>query len=53
MAHHDAMVERRLGVSLCSTSGAMAVPMLDLMVDRRVLIPRPETEVVAGLVLTR
>ena len=32
-------------------SGAGAFRTLDLLVDRRVLIPRPETEVVAGLAL--
>ena len=52
MVHHDAMVERRLGGEpLQYVLGRWPFRMLDLMVDRRVLIPRPETEVVAGLVL--
>jgi len=52
MAHHDAMVERRVGGEpLQYVLGRWPFRTLDLMVDRRVLIPRPETEVVAGLVL--
>ncbi len=52
MARHDAMVERRLaGEPLQYVLGRWAFRTLDLMVDRRVLIPRPETEVVAGLAL--
>lgn len=52
MAHHDAMVERRLGGEPVQyVLGRWPFRTLDLMVDRRVLIPRPETEVVAGLVL--
>ncbi len=52
MAHHDAMVERRLaGEPLQYVLGCWSFRTLDLMVDRRVLIPRPETEVVAGLAL--
>jgi len=52
MAHHDAMVARRLaGEPLQYVLGRWAFRTLDLMVDRRVLIPRPETEVVAGLAL--
>ena len=52
MAHHDAMVERRLGGEPVQyVLGRWPFRALDLMVDRRVLIPRPETEVVAGLVL--
>ncbi len=52
MAHHDAMVERRLaGEPLQYVLGRWPFRTLDLMVDKRVLIPRPETEVVAGLVL--
>ncbi len=45
----DSMVERRLaGEPLQYVLGRWAFRTLDLMVDRRVLIPRPETEVVAG-----
>ena len=52
MAHHDAMVARRLaGEPLQYVLGRWAFRTLDLMVDKRVLIPRPETEVVAGLAL--
>jgi len=52
MAYHEAMVERRLGGEpLQYVLGRWPFRTLDLMVDRRVLIPRPETEVVAGLVL--
>ena len=52
VAHLDAMVERRLGGEpLQYVLGRWAFRTLDLMVDRRVLIPRPETEVVAGLAL--
>ncbi len=52
MAHHDAMVERRCaGEPLQYVLGHWPFRGLDLMVDRRVLIPRPETEVVAGLAL--
>ena len=47
MARLDAMVARRLAASRCSTSsGRWAFRTLDLLVDRRVLIPRPETELV-------
>ena len=49
----DAMMERRLGGEpLQYVIGSWGFRRLDLMVDRRVLIPRPETEVVAGLALT-
>ncbi|MFW2382569.1 MAG: peptide chain release factor N(5)-glutamine methyltransferase [Acidimicrobiales bacterium] len=49
VAHLDAMVERRLsGEPLQYVVGRWSFRMLDLMVDRRVLIPRPETEEVAG-----
>ena len=49
VAHLDAMVERRVaGEPLQYVLGAWSFRTLDLMVDRRVLIPRPETEVVAG-----
>ena len=52
MAQHDAMVARRLsGEPLQYVLGRWAFRSLDLMVDGRVLIPRPETEVVAGLAL--
>ena len=45
----DAMVERRLsGEPLQYVVGRWGFRTLDLMVDARVLIPRPETEVVAG-----
>ena len=43
------MVERRgAGEPLQYVVGSWSFRSLDLMVDRRVLIPRPETEVVAG-----
>ena len=52
MTYHDAMVGRRLaGEPLQYVLGRWAFRGLDLMVDSRVLIPRPETEVVAGLAL--
>jgi release factor glutamine methyltransferase len=52
MAHHDSMVARRLaGEPLQYVLGRWGFRTLDLMVDRRVLIPRPETEVVAGIAL--
>lgn len=48
----DAMLGRRLaGEPLQYVVGRWGFRTLDLMVDRRVLIPRPETEVVAGLAL--
>ncbi|MEM7288523.1 MAG: peptide chain release factor N(5)-glutamine methyltransferase [Actinomycetota bacterium] len=48
----DDMMERRLaGEPLQYVVGSWGFRTLDLMVDRRVLIPRPETEVVAGLAL--
>jgi release factor glutamine methyltransferase len=48
----DRMLERRLaGEPLQYVLGRWPFRTLDLMVDRRVLIPRPETEVVAGLAL--
>jgi release factor glutamine methyltransferase len=47
VAHLDAMVERRVaGEPLQYVLGAWSFRTLDLYVDRRVLIPRPETEVV-------
>ena len=52
MVRHDAMLARRLaGEPLQYVLGRWAFRTLDLMVDKRVLIPRPETEVVAGLAL--
>lgn len=48
----DQMVARRVtGEPLQYVLGRWAFRTLDLLVDRRVLIPRPETEVVAGLAL--
>ncbi len=48
----DRMVDRRLeGEPLQYVLGRWSFRMLDLMVDQRVLIPRPETEVVAGKAL--
>ena len=48
----DQMVARRVaGEPLQYVLGRWAFRTLDLMVDRRVLIPRPETEVVAGLAI--
>jgi release factor glutamine methyltransferase len=48
----DRMVARRLaGEPLQYVLGRWAFRTLDLMVDHRVLIPRPETEVVAGVAL--
>lgn len=52
VAAFDRMVERRLaGEPLQYVVGAWGFRTLDLMVDRRVLIPRPETEIVAGVAL--
>jgi len=48
----DQMVSRRTaGEPLQYVLGRWGFRTLDLLVDRRVLIPRPETEVVAGLAL--
>jgi release factor glutamine methyltransferase len=48
----DAMVERHLaGEPLAYVLGHWSFRRLDLAVDRRVLIPRPETEIVAGVAL--
>lgn len=48
----DAMVERRVaGEPLQYVLGRWGFRTLDLMVDRRALIPRPETEAVAGVAL--
>ena len=52
VARFDAMVARRLtGEPLQYVLGRWGFRTLDLMVDSRVLIPRPETEVVAGLAI--
>ncbi len=52
VAAFDEMVARReAGEPLQYVVGRWAFRHLDLMVDRRVLIPRPETEVVAGLAI--
>ncbi len=51
-ARFDAMVERRAaGEPLQYVLGHWAFRSLDLLVDRRVLIPRPETEVVVDVAL--
>lgn len=48
----DAMMARRLaGEPLQYVVGRWGFRTLDLMVDRRVLIPRPETEIVAGVAI--
>jgi len=52
VGHLDSMVARRLaGEPIQYVLGHWAFRSLDLMVDSRVLIPRPETEVVAGLAI--
>ena len=52
MAAFDRMVARRRnGEPLQYVVGSWGFRTLDLMVDRRVLIPRPETEMVAGLAI--
>jgi release factor glutamine methyltransferase len=52
VAHLDAMVARRLaGEPLQYVLGRWQFRHLDLMVDRRVLIPRPETEWVCEVAL--
>ncbi len=52
LARFDAMVARRCtGEPLQYVLGRWAFRRLDLMVDRRVLIPRPETEVVTEFAL--
>jgi release factor glutamine methyltransferase len=49
VVHLDAMVaRRRAGEPLAYVLGSWAFRRVELMVDRRVLIPRPETELVAG-----
>lgn len=50
--HLDSMVaRRRSGEPIQYVLGHWEFRSLDLMVDNRVLIPRPETEVVAGLAI--
>jgi release factor glutamine methyltransferase len=52
VAQLDAMVARyRAGEPLAYVMGQWSFRTIELMVDRRVLIPRPETEVVAGRAL--
>jgi release factor glutamine methyltransferase len=52
IAHLDSMLERhRGGEPLAYVLGRWSFRHLDLAVDRRVLIPRPETEVVAGVAI--
>jgi release factor glutamine methyltransferase len=52
VAHVEGMVERRAtGEPLQYVVGAWGFRTLDLLVDRRVLIPRPETEVTVELAL--
>ncbi len=49
VAHLDSMMARRMdGEPLQYVVGRWSFRMLDLLVDSRVLIPRPETEEVAG-----
>jgi release factor glutamine methyltransferase len=52
VAHLDAMLARlHTGEPLQYVLGHWAFRRLDLLVDRRVLIPRPETELVAGVAI--
>lgn len=52
VAHLDAMLARlRSGEPLQYVLGHWSFRRLDLLVDRRVLIPRPETEQVAGVAI--
>lgn len=54
LAHLDAMLARlATGEPLQYVLGHWSFRRLDLMVDRRVLIPRPETELLAGLAIER
>lgn len=54
VAHLDAMVDRFVGGEpLAYVLGRWSFRHLDLAVDRRVLIPRPETELVAEVALER
>lgn len=49
VAHLDAMVQRyRQGEPLAYVLGHWSFRTIEVLVDQRVLIPRPETEVVAG-----
>ncbi|HVE45259.1 MAG TPA: peptide chain release factor N(5)-glutamine methyltransferase [Acidimicrobiales bacterium] len=51
-AHFEAMLQRReAGEPLQYVLGSWGFRSLDLFVDRRVLIPRPETETVVGFAL--
>jgi release factor glutamine methyltransferase len=52
VAHLDTMLERcAAGEPLAYVLGRWGFRHLDLLVDERVLIPRPETEVVAGVAI--
>lgn len=52
LAHLDAMLDRLgAGEPLQYVVGHWSFRRLDLMVDRRVLIPRPETELLAGMAI--
>jgi release factor glutamine methyltransferase len=52
VAHLDALVARyQGGEPLAYVLGRWSFRHLDLAIDRRVLIPRPETEVVAGVAI--
>jgi release factor glutamine methyltransferase len=52
VAHLDAMLARHAaGEPLAYVLGRWSFRHLDLAIDRRVLIPRPETEVVAGVAI--
>ena len=52
VAHLDAMVARyRTGEPLAYVLGRWSFRHVELAVDRRVLIPRPETELVAGVAI--
>lgn len=52
IAHLDAMLDRlRAGEPLQYVLGHWSFRRLDLLVDRRVLIPRPETELVAEVAI--
>lgn len=54
VAHFDSMLERRMsGEPLQYVLGRWGFRTLDLAVDARVLIPRPETEGVADIALAR
>lgn len=54
VAHLDAMVARfRAGEPLAYVLGRWTFRHVDLAVDRRVLIPRPETELVAEVAIAR